>query len=164
MNEKLNINGGRVAVIAIHGVGDHLPEEMAKAACGLLETRQTAAGGSRYEAFQENLVRIKIAGVKTEPPNPPTGRGTRGRHAWGPLDALRLSGKPASGAAAAHKDSVDHVFMEGQLTGYESQGPEDIYEFLRLEGVRKAEPGVPEKRVDVYDMFWSNLSGVALPG
>jgi len=99
MDEKPRIIGGRVAVIAIHGVGDHLPEAMAKAACGLLETRQTAAGVSRYEAFRENLVRIKIGASRQNRP------------------ILRPCG-----------------------------------------------PHGASTQVDVYDMFWSDLSGVGASG
>ncbi len=61
-------------------------------------------------------------------------------------------------------DSVDHVFMESQLSQYKGQGPEDTYEFLRLEGVRKDAAGAPERLVHVYDMFWSDLSGVGKAG
>lgn len=154
-------SASRVAVIAIHGVGDHLPEEMAKAAGGMLESRQTPAGDSRYEAFRENPIRVKTGGVKLRPEHSGAWHGKR---AWGPLDELRMSGTPAAAAAVAQKDSIDHLFMEGQLSGYEGQGPEDTCEFLRLEGVRKAQPGIAEKLVHVHDMFWSDLSGVGQKG
>ena len=149
----------RIAVIAIHGVGDHQPEEMAKAAGGMLESRRTPAGESRYEAFSETPVRINIAGVQLRP-----APADSQRLAWGPLDALRLSGTAMTSAAASQKDSIDHLFMEGQLSRYKDQGPEDACEFLRLRGTRKAEAPIPDKQVDVYDMFWSDLSGVSKSG
>src|SRR5207248_3017321 len=59
-------------------------------------------------------------------------------------------------------------------------GPEDTYEVLRLKGRRYAnapvgrerdsaatatlQPPVPEKEVHIYDMFWSDLSGVGTAG
>jgi len=52
-----------IAVIAIHAVGDHPPEEMAIAVGGRLESRQTA-GASRYEAFESDSVCARIAGPR----------------------------------------------------------------------------------------------------
>jgi hypothetical protein len=147
----------RVAVIAIHGVGDHQPQEMAKAAASLLEI---AGGGNRYTPFDENIVRIRIRPVELNPdPNIET------EHArWGPLNELRRSETAASPAAAAQKNSIDHLFMEDQLSGYVDGGAEDTCEFLRMDGVRGAQETVPEKEVHVYDMFWSDLSGVGQAG
>jgi hypothetical protein len=154
-------NARRVAVIAIHGVGDHLPDEMAKAAGSMLESRRDRAGNIRYSNFEEDRVRINVGPVELSRTPVKT---VKGKRVWGPLDAMRLSGKSVMSAAAAKMDSIDHVFMEGQLSGYQSKGPEDTYEFLRLEGVRKPEAAVLDKLVHVYDMFWSDLSGVGQAG
>jgi hypothetical protein len=77
-------------------------------------------------------------------------------------------------------NSLDHLFMEGQLAEYKGAGPGETYETLRLTGRRiasasagrESEPeqrqadqsGIEGKEVHVYDMFWSDLSGVGLTG
>lgn len=160
MNEKLGTSGGKIAVIAIHGVGDHLPEQMAKAACELLESRQTTAGETRYEAFRKDRVRIKIAAVRAGQAARPSMSGKPAKPTWRPFDGVGLSEKPAMAAEATRKDSVDHLFLEGQLAGYTGRGSKNTYDFLRLKALRSAEPEIPEKHVHIYDMFWSDLSGV----
>jgi hypothetical protein len=149
-----------IAVIAIHGVGDHLPQEMAKAAGGLLESRQKDEK-DLYGTFEETLLRLHVEPVKLSRVVAPDEK-KKGR-SWGPLDALRLSKtRRVEPASAAHMDSIDHVFMEGQLSGYKGQGPEDVYEFLRVDTVRTE--GSRKKRVHIHDMFWSDLSGVSQVG
>lgn len=147
----------RIAVIAIHGVGDHQPEEMARAAASLLESRRTG-GADRYERFAGNSFRIHVNPVLI------TRNVPEKSFAWGPMDAFRMHRQRALAAAAAGMDSVDHVFMQGQLSKYKDEGPEEMYEYLRLDGTRKAVGAHPQKRVHVYDMFWSDLSGVSQTG
>jgi hypothetical protein len=154
-------NDRRVAVIAIHGVGDHQPQEMAKAVARMLGSRETRGGGNRYTAFSESTVCARIERVHlSRPPVPPNAD----IRSWGPLDALRLSGRATLNARASRQDSTDHVFMEGQLSDYVQRGPEDTWEFLRMESERAAQAGIPKKHVHIYDMFWSDLSGVGQAG
>jgi hypothetical protein len=150
----------RIAVIAIHGVGDHQPEEMAKAVGAMLQTRQEPGGADRYSALKQKVIGVRIEPVEVSDDCPIT----TGKKVWGPLDALRLAGHKVAPATATLRNSIDHVFMEGQLSGYVSLGPEDSCEFLRIEGTRKADTEVPEKEVHIYDMFWSDLSGVGKSG
>ena len=151
----------RIAVVAIHGVGDHLPEEMAKAVGGMLESRHSAAGASRYEEFESDSIQARIAPVKVSraPGGKPHATG-----GWGPMDALQLAGAQVLSAGAAQQNSIDHVFMEGQLADYQEEGPEDTYEFFRLQGARKADGTFPPKQVHIYDMCWSDLSAVGNAG
>src|SRR5262249_31937545 len=101
----------------------------------------------------------------------------RGPRTWGPLDALFESKRKVKHAAKSEADSLDHLFMEGQLAEYRGEGPEETYEVLRLKGRRYAnapvgreredtllESSIPEKEVHVYDMFWSDLSAVGTAG
>ncbi len=56
----------RVAVVAIHGVGDHQPFEMAKSVSALLEDLEDLDQGRRvprYGAFMEHAIRINVAPV-----------------------------------------------------------------------------------------------------
>ena len=179
------MSDSRVAVIAIHGVGDHQPFEMAKAVGDLLEDLEDGPRQPRYCTFGEDWVRLNVAPVKVEghvfPAAGSAGRPLeRGPRDWGPLDTLFASKRKVRRAAESQADSLDHLFMEGQLAEYKGEGPEETYEVLRLKGRRYAnapvgrerdspkeetgQPPLPEKEVHVYDMFWSDLSGVGTAG
>jgi hypothetical protein len=131
----------RVAVIAIHGVGDHQPFEMAKAVGDMLEDLEDGPRQPRYCTFGEDWVRLNVAPVKVEghvfaagePDKPEHGKK---RPTWGPLDMLFAAKRKVRHAAAAQADSLDHLFMEGQLAQYKGKGPEETYEVLRLKGHR----------------------------
>lgn len=175
------MSDSRVAVIAIHGVGDHQPFEMARAVGDMLEDLEDGPRQPRYCAFGEDWVRLNVAPVKVEGHAfPAAGSGKpeldKGPRSWGPLNALFTSKRAVRHAAEAAPDSLDHLFMEGQLAEYKGEGPGDTYEVLRLKGRRyanapvgrerdtaeeaPARSPVAEKEVHIYDMFWSDLSGV----
>src|SRR5258706_341726 len=137
----------RVAVIAIHGVGDHQPFDMAKSVSSLLSDLEDLDQGRRiprYSPFTEHMIRVNVAPVNV------TGRGFANEVAgkpgqnisedrsWGPMGALYDSGIKVDHAANACPDSLDHLFLEGQLAKYKGDGPEETYEALRLEGKRFA--------------------------
>ncbi len=143
----------RIAVISIHGVGDHLPNDMAKAVARMLLSRDH----DRYSAFTETTMCAKVQPVRLKRMPTPLPAGVT---AWGPMDAHRLANGPLDEAIATKMNSIDHVFMEGQLRGYQPSGAEDSWEFLRLDGELAAEGGKPKKQVHIYDMYWSDLSGV----
>src|SRR5437763_7200541 len=70
----------------------------------------------------------------------------------------RATSPRATRGAAGGKD-LDYLFMEGQLAQFTDHDPGACYNCLRLEGKRN-ESGA-ESTVHVYDMCWSDLSGVA---
>jgi hypothetical protein len=165
----------RVAVIAIHGVGDHPPFEMARSVSNLLEDLEDGPRKPRYTAFREDIVRLNVAPVSVKghefeagcaPPN------TVRPQSWGPMDDLVKSTRHPLQAATGDVESLDHLFMEGQLAGYRGEGAEDTYEMLRVSGERRPDAPVarapgetpPAREVDIYDMFWSDLSGVGTAG
>jgi hypothetical protein len=172
----------RTAVIAIHGVGDHLPFVQARRVADMLENLKDGPGHPRYTAFSESTERInvspvKVAGHAFAPATAPApAPGVNQRRTWGPLDALYQSKREIEPPAEAQPCSLDHLFMEGQLAEYKGDGPENTYEVLRLEGKRLASAPVgpegrsgsasdlPEEEIHIYDMFWSDLSGVGAGG
>src|SRR5262245_55095497 len=176
------MSNSRIAVIAIHGVGDHQPFEMAKAVVDMLEDLEDGPRQPRYCKFGEDWVRLNVAPVKVEGHAfPVVGSrkltSSKRPHIWGPLDELVASKRKVRHAAESTVDSLDHLFMEGQLAEYKGEGPEETYEVLRLKGHRYAQapvgregdsalnaPSIPEKEVHIYDMFWSDLSGVGKAG
>ncbi len=151
----------RVAVIAIHGVGDHPPFEMARSVTNILADLENAPLDPRYCAFGESTFELNVSPVKVIRRG---GEHASGR-AWGPLDELYRSHVAVRQAVDADRDSLDHRFMEGQLRAYHGEGPDDTYRVLRLEGSRKSlDTELPDKEVHVYDMWWSDLSTVAPAG
>jgi hypothetical protein len=175
----------RIAVVAIHGVGDHQPAEMANSVANLLEDLKDAPWKPRYCTFAEKKIRINVTPVKVVGRAfPPATHVTveSQRHAvdeketWGPMDALYKSKRAVPDPSSAQTNGLDHLFLEGQLAKYKGEGPEDTYEALRLEGKRYANAPIgseespaprrdtPETEVHIYDMFWSDLSGVGTVG
>ncbi len=173
----------RIAVVAIHGVGDHQPSEMANGVADLLADLKDGPRKPRYQAFLERKVRMNVAPVKVEghafsgAAQVNKGKPIAQSKTWGPMDALYKSKRPIEHAAKAETESLDHLFMEGQLAEYKGAGPEETYEALCLEGKRYANAPIgreesatapqraaPETEVHVYDMFWSDLSGVNTAG
>lgn len=182
----------RVAVIAIHGVGDHPPFAMANDVSNLLADLETPAANApakpRYSNFEERRCRIKVAPL--QPPGryfPTPGETAHAKHmkeknSWGPLDSLYKSWY-ATALGRSPVDQLDHIFMEGQISQYQVKGPEDTFEVQRLEGRRlfgtppptprageqdrepphlqqTAQDASAEKDVHIYDMYWSDISGV----
>jgi len=161
----------RVAVVAVHGVGDHQPFEMAQSVAALLADIQGPAQTPRYSAFCENKCRINVSPVKVSGHAfQPAGAQKKKHHVdeagnWGPMDSLLKSDAVIDRSRQSDTQSLDHLFMEGQLSQYKSEGPEDGYEVLRMEARRMDDnPTADPKQVHVYDMFWSDLSGVGTAG
>jgi hypothetical protein len=151
-----------IAVIAIHGVGDHKPFDMARDTGNLLGNLQDANGDPVYCAFGERFIRIPVEPVKI--PNAsysgaanPNGT-VNEKNSWGPLDAAVSDGVHQAGNTGSKQ--IDQLFMEGQLAKFVSRDPKACYNCLRLEGARMDAPGQTRK-VHIYDMCWSDLSGVA---
>ena len=152
-SEKRN----RVAVVAIHGVGDHPQFQTAREIGDLLQDLDEKHCEPRYVPFKERTLRLNVRPVKVTPPD----------HAddpsrWGPLDsmaraAVRDKAMILESSAEHSTDTVDHKFMASQLAGYKGEKPENTYETIRLEGSRTPAEG-PKQDVDVYEMYWSDLT------
>ncbi len=170
------MDANRIAVIAIHGVGDHQPFEMARAVGDLLENLEDGPQPRYGAAFTEDWVRLNVEPVKVMGHVFPAVGSSAERpekkpRVWGPMGYLSATEHSVQRAVDSGTNSLDHLFMEGQLSQYKGEGPTDTYEFLRLKGVRKPNApvgteqaqtdrsSIPEKEVHIYDMFWSDLSG-----
>jgi hypothetical protein len=113
----------RIAVIAIHGVGDHQPFATAKEIGDLLSDLEYQPSKTpRYAPFTEVVQRVNVRPVKTGP--------------------LFDSGRPMQAMAEARYAGaeapceLDYLYTESQLALYKGEWPEDTYELLRLEGRR----------------------------
>lgn len=149
-----------VAVIAVHGVGHHQPHEAARAAADLLATSEPG----RYSPFVESPVRIPVTPVLPPPVSKkaPVGLWQRFEKLWNTFDE-RPEFVRHSGKQRAHP-SPEIEYMNEQLSEYEMEGDECVYDTVSLAATR-TDPATGEKvEVRVYDMYWTDLSRVATAG
>jgi hypothetical protein len=150
-----------IALVAVHGAGDHRPGDAARVVADLL-LRLRGDRGSRYASFVERPLRIPVKPACVNPrsaPNVPPAL----RHSIFAEQHPFLRTQLQYGGAAARdreEDSPDHQLMRAQLAEYRSAG--EPYETLRLEGERLTaltEGGAAEveAHVHVYEMRWSDL-------
>ena len=137
----------RVAVLAVHGVGDHKQFQTAREIGDLLsnlkyvtDDASTGSGAEpRYAPFTETVQRINVTPVKVSSRTFPWGAKEKENKTWGPMDALaqaQFRGELQMTGEDNAQASLDHLFMEGQLVDYRGERPEDTYQLLRLEGRR----------------------------
>ena len=164
----------RIAVVAIHGVGDHAQFATAREIGDLLSNLEYKPGNTpRYAPFTEVVKRINV-----RPVNVPHWKGGFNwadrefqRRTWGPMHALakacfRGLRAPRIDDAGHSIDSLDHLFMKGQLAEYRGENPKDTYQCLRLEGKRVApaadrSPPAPDTAGEIALQL--RESGVQLP-
>jgi hypothetical protein len=154
----------RVAVVAVHGVGDHPPFLTAREIGDLLSNLEynpscpdgpaqpdhvnAASHPPRYSSFTEVTKRIDVRPLRPGDcaESPETAAALSGltvKATWGPMDALEAAAYrgavtlPRTGDALT---GLDHVFMKGQVRLYRGEKPEDTYQCLRLEGKRLPAP------------------------
>ena len=122
-----------IAVVAVHGVGDHKPGASAHAIADLLLRLRYRGGASRYTPFTEKPLRV-------------------------PTRPAVVGDAPAQGSA-----TPEHALMRGQLEHYHSDGePYETVRIAgeRLSDSSDGRPARPEAIVHVYEMYWSDLSHV----
>jgi hypothetical protein len=134
-----------VAVIAIHGVADQLPDSSAEAIASLLLQE---GDPRRYTATRE--VRLQI----------PTRPAVRSTPDGGAQSSTFFDDERAQTAAALEvptpTEAPDHQLMLSQLRQYEGSGRP--YRTVRLETQRLNADGRPCVDVHVYEMYWADLS------
>lgn len=151
----------RVAVIAVHGVGDHPPRASAREIADLLSNlSRSVPGAAVYTPFTEVNKRIGIHPVNLGASFPDE---IDEKRTWGPMDAIARAVRMGFKLSAADNNlnSLDHLFTKGQLLKYNAHEEPD-YPMLREEGKRLPSPndppGTPEKIVHIYEMYWADLS------
>ena len=167
----------RVAVIAVHGVGNQSPFASARAIGDLLQNQNiedaaippdlaAPAGvpGSedpQYEPFLERTLRINVRPVVIKKRDE-WADGMRGRfHEWVTNQRKANREKPPRSQPDSDKydDEIATQFMRGQLSGYKGDEPEDTYETIRLEGVRHGGSD-GSAIVHIYELYWADLSNL----
>jgi hypothetical protein len=164
----------KIAVIAVHGVGDQQPFDTAHRIGDLLQDLNIGQKPSErppiaavqlpvYYPFHEEVIRLDVRPAVVRPtsgkePNEVT-QPTDTRRALntrGPFNAW-----VKSRLRAARDTTDDETWLEftrGQLSGYRGDDPEDTYQTVRMEGRRAGKDGQPPIDVHVYELYWADLS------
>ena len=126
----------RIAVLAVHGVADQAPHDSARDMAELL-CRLGFDGSSRrcYDPF-----RLQGVAIPVRPLVPDAGHVTS--------DLVRDPGS----------SPLDEAFTREALKDFAIRGDEAVYETVVLESVRSDEDGSPVAAVDIYEMYWADLS------
>jgi hypothetical protein len=160
-----------VAVIAVHGVGEHKPLDTVHAIGDLLQDLDQNrvsltdippppgpphAGSPSYDPFTERTIRINVRPVVVA-----DGEGEDMSGIRGPFHDLvgRTAKRGQAGDATIDDDELSFAFMRGQLRNYRGDDPADTYQTARLEGRRRGHDG-DEHVVHIYEAFWSDLSNL----
>ena len=144
----------RIAVIAVHGVADQRPDETVRAIGDLLANLETA-GGAAYGPFVEQHIDIPVRRVdvprEANAAEPFYDRAPKLR-ARQQLTIDIGAGEPTPQFDAGLE------FMSSLLADYTVRGPEETYQTTILHGSRVGPSGAAPIGVDVYEMYWADLS------
>src|SRR5215470_12955644 len=161
-----------VAVIAVHGVGEHKPLDTVHAIGDLLQDLDQDrppltdtppppaprhAALPSYDPFIERTIRINVRPVVVSDGGGPDTSGIRGP--FHDLVARKSKDGRTGESAALEDDDLSFDFMRGQLRNYRGDDPADTYQTARLEGRRRGHDG-DERVVHIYETFWSDLSNL----
>lgn len=171
----------RVAIVAVHGVADQLPNESVRAIADLLASVDGAMDRQpRYRILAEETLRVPVR---------PMWERRESHHGELPRPRARSSAQRAMQSAANFAyapvaavlgtlnrsnrvneerqrhaevpEGLDFELMDDQLAEYQSPGPSATYETLRVSAMRDADDArAAPSRVDVYEMYWADLSRV----
>jgi hypothetical protein len=175
----------RIAVIAVHGVADQKPGDSQAAIAALLLSSTAANGQPLYEAFTSRTISVPLepayakaaaaditraafeAGEFDQRPSiirRLTGGFSESPVGYRTLLAEQQSVEPTpSQAVTAEQTSASRLdaglaYMRMLLARYKPKIGARAYNTERQEGRRKASGGVPARSVDVYEMYWADLS------
>jgi hypothetical protein len=144
-------DGGRTAVVAVHGIGQQKPGDSVRAIAGLLLRLRTADQRPRYASFREVPLQVPVQRVGVKPRTEPPPEPSQWWHALSPAFQAQLG---------ATRDpryfATDYEFMRAQLAEY--PGTEEPYVTTRVEGVRGLSTDPHASRIHVYEVYWEDLS------
>lgn len=148
----------RIAVLAVHGVGKHLPGETQTAITDLLlslPARNREGEPRLYSAFRKTDLAIPLKPVQTAAAVPFVPE-RKGRD-----KLVNLYQEPSADFAEAikrtnrvqHPDQIALEYTQMLLEGYKGGADSNLYATARLEGTR-----VDGTEVDVYEVLWADLA------
>ncbi len=158
MSESSPVQPRRIAVVAVHGVGDQTRHETAYSVANLL-LNLSRRDDVCYTPFTERELRIatRRVAVHRDGPDRPAGGAVR----WPAFlrSPFNERGRHVRrGLTGQIVEPPEHGFMRDQLRDYEGEGPDATYETVRLEGARLNADGSPTAEVHLYEMYWADLS------
>jgi hypothetical protein len=171
------MNPQKVAVVAVHGVGQHAAGASAQAVADLLAGLNSyipadGANPASYSAFAVNELEVPLPDAKLFTPFPPEKKPKesiwtslsdmfeerRGifAHAYTTAAWFRSSGGELR--EALDRTDIAGEFMKVQIDEYKGDRLTNVYSTCRLEGRRTAKNDQPNVDVHVYEVHWSDLS------
>jgi hypothetical protein len=126
----------RVAVVVVHGVGNQVAEDSVQNVAGQLLRLRRLDGGrerARYTPFTAEPLRITTAPLLF----------------------------PAPGTASDHRDYFLRQLHDPAGTSTSAGCDAPNYSTLRLSGARLDAQGRPAVEVDLYELYWADLSRLA---
>jgi hypothetical protein len=139
---------GRVAVIAVHGVGSPPRDETARAVAELL--MQHAPADVRYEWNEERRITIETSPISAGPARERGSLSQQFLRAFTP----RAGDRTKLDATKETAERPDIAFMRELLRDYHSA--HEPYQTIETVGVRHASGG--DTQVHVFEMHWADLS------
>jgi hypothetical protein len=155
----------RIAVVAVHGVANQEPDASAKAIAAMLSGLDF-----EYSAFTATEIQLPLRPVRLGPPGPVLSeKASPGRLVtWG-AKTFEERREYLTYAAPAPREmderdesepagDLANAFARMQLGDYEGTSGDRLYQTRVLSSERAAAPGSPARQVDVYEMYWADLS------
>ena len=144
----------RVAVIAVHGVADQPPTATVHAIGDLLANLDSGAGPA-YGPFEEERIDIPVRRVDV----PRESNAAEPFYDRAPKLRARQQLTIDVGAGQPTRQfDAGLEFMSSLLADYTVRGPEETYETTLLRGSRLGAKDRGPMAVDVYEMYWADLS------
>ncbi len=174
----------KIAVIAVHGVGDQQPYDSAHRIADLLQSLDAGTPPVEpaspecpaYFPFHEHTIRLDVRPtvVRDKASQPatsnteqagankntalPDGAGMRG-----PFDAWVSARFKEKKEDVLSDDDLWYEFTRSQLRLYRGEEPENTYGTIRVEGRRAKQKGAggkeeEERDVHIYELYWADLS------
>lgn len=147
--ESAEQSARRVAVIAVHGVGDQAPGATARAVARALQR----SGGAAYSPFLEEAVSVEVGTPPLPRAEPVTGKAAAPGSVRSEF-ARRNWAQPEAGDWDANLE-----FTRQTLEAVRLEGGGRHYDTVCLGGLRQTPAGPVE--VDIYELHWSDLSRLA---
>ncbi len=171
----------RVAVIVVHGVGEHLPGSSARQISDLLANlKPSGAAASSHDqstssglrSFAEETIAVAVEPVKIVAPTEPDATGEQAKAdnprkprggIKGPFAALAKNFARTSAQTAAKHRKTSKITASCARSSWitKFRYAEKTYRSIRLNGTRQGSTGL-ETKVDVYELYWKDLSSLGL--
>ena len=134
----------RVALIAVHGVGDQGQNDTAREVARLLQR----ANRNRYASFAEGTIDLPVVPLPPAEREPSPAAGATPWYVQSP-HVRKMAGPDGKGA-------VDIEFTESAIEQAKPAGKTSRYASIRLKGERERADG--RVALDVYELYWADLS------